>query len=98
MIERSGIAQFTLQPLIMEYLTDRFVERVSAEIEAEKIDLFGRHALIKAQVKDHVRESQVRLILLPIVQQLLNTLGTKGIEKKLKSILSTMQETQLKTS
>ncbi len=92
LIESSGTARFTLQPVIMEYVTDQFVEQMSEEIDTGTIKLFGSHALLKAQAKDYVRESQVRLILTPIAERLLSTLGKEGIEKKLKTMLSTLRE------
>jgi WD40 repeat protein len=92
MIETSGTVGFTLQPVIMEYVTDRFAEKVTEEIEAETIGLFGSHALIKAQTKDYVRESQGRLILMPVAERLFGILGKEGIEKKLKKMLSTLRE------
>src|SRR5205807_4363523 len=70
MVETSGTAQFTLQPVILEYVTERFVEQVEEEIRTEAIGLLGSHALIKAQTKDFVRESQVRLILTSIAERL----------------------------
>ncbi len=92
MIESSGTARFTVQPVIMEYVTDQFVEQMSEEIDTGTMKLFGSHALLKAQAKDYVRESQVRLILMPIAERLLSTLGKEGIEKKLKTMLSTLRE------
>jgi WD40 repeat protein len=92
MIENSEIACFTLQPVILEYVTDGLVERVFKEIKTEAIELFGSHALIKAQAKDYVRESQVRLILMPIAQHLLTILGKEELEKKCKSMLSTLRK------
>ena len=61
----------TLHPVIMEYLTDRFVDRVSEEIKTERLEFFERYALLKAQAKDYIRESQRLLILQPLVQRLL---------------------------
>ena len=98
MIETSGTACFTLQPVIMEYVTDRFVERISEEIETQTIGLFGSHALMKAQAKDYVRESQIRLILVPVAGRLLSNVGKDGIEKKLKNILSALRETHSQKS
>jgi WD40 repeat protein len=92
MIEIIGSTRFTLQPVILEYVTDRFVEQVCEEIDTESIGLFDSHALIKAQAKDYIRNSQVRLILAPIVDYLLTTLGKEKTEKKLRSILSTLRE------
>ena len=61
---------FTLQNVVMEYLTDRFVSKVTEEIKTQKIDLFNHHALIQATAKDYVRETQIRLILHPTANQL----------------------------
>jgi WD40 repeat protein len=65
LIETMG-KQFTLQNVIMEFVTDRFVEQVSGEINTQKFDLFHTHALIKASTKEYIREAQVRLILKPL--------------------------------
>jgi WD40 repeat protein len=93
MIEISGMARFTLQSVIMEYVTDELIKQVYKEIKAEDIGLFGSHALIKAQTKDYVRESQVRLILMPVTERLLTTFGKVGSEQKLKSILIALHDT-----
>ncbi|WP_088430126.1 WD40 domain-containing protein [Halomicronema hongdechloris] len=58
--------QFTLQNVIMEFATDRFVEQVSGELNTQQFDLFHTHTLIQATAKDYVRETQMRLILEPI--------------------------------
>ena len=89
-IEKSA-ALFTLQPVVMEYLTDRLIEQVCAEIQTGKIDLFNSHALIKATTKDYVRETQVRLILKPIAERLLTTLGAKA-SVPLQQIITTLRE------
>ncbi|MGD1929224.1 MAG: NB-ARC domain-containing protein [Leptolyngbyaceae cyanobacterium] len=65
LIETVG-KQFTLQNVIMEFVTDRFVEQVGQELGTFHFDLFHTHALIKATAKDYIRETQVRLILKPI--------------------------------
>ncbi len=95
MIETSGTKRFTLQPVIMEYVTNELIKQIHVEIDTEEIKLLATHALIKAQTKDYVRDSQIRLILLPIAQQLLNTIGKEGLEKKLNRMLSTLRETHL---
>src|SRR5205807_5227116 len=87
MIEISGTGRFTLQPVIMEYVTDKFVENVCKEIDVQVFDLFESHMLIKAQAKDYVRDRQVRLILIPVADYLLTKFGKEGSEKRLKGIL-----------
>jgi Tol biopolymer transport system component len=94
MIETSGNGSFSLQPVIMEFVTERFVEQIYKEIDAETISLFDSHALIEAEAKNYIRESQVRLILIPLAQRLLSSLGKAGLEKKLRNILSILHEMQ----
>jgi len=71
LIETVG-KQFTLQNVIMEFVTDRLVEWVSQELEDQGFDLFHTHALMQATAKDYVRETQVRLILKPITTSIVN--------------------------
>ncbi|MBE9135743.1 NACHT domain-containing protein [Nodosilinea sp. LEGE 07088] len=71
LIETVG-KQFTLQNVIMEFATDRFVERIGKELKSQQFDLFHTHALIKATSKDYARETQTRLILIPIVSPIDN--------------------------
>jgi WD40 repeat protein len=68
-----GTAGFTLQNVVMEYVSDRLVEQISDELSNGTLELFNTHALIKATAKDYVRETQVRLILQPILNGLNNT-------------------------
>lgn len=71
LIETVG-KQFTLQNVIMEFVTDRLVEQVYGELKSQQFDLFHTHALLKATAKDYVRETQLRLILKPIAGQIEN--------------------------
>jgi WD40 repeat protein len=62
---------FTLQPVVMEYVTTVLIDRVCEEINTLNVEIFNSHALIQAQTKDYVRESQVRMILAPLADRLL---------------------------
>jgi len=95
LLEKSGSAQFTLQPVIMEYVTDGFIELIYKEILSGTVKLFGHHSLIKAQAKDFVRESQVRIIAQSLIKRLLLTVGEEESESKLTSILAILRETGL---
>ena len=91
LIERSA-ARFTQQPVVMEYVTVRLIEWVCAEITTQKINLFRSHALVKAQAKDYVRDTQVRLILQPVVDGLIVSLGSpERIDNSIKQILAPLQ-------
>ncbi|MBW4640571.1 MAG: NACHT domain-containing protein [Gloeocapsa sp. UFS-A4-WI-NPMV-4B04] len=90
LIEKSTTG-FTQQPVVMEYVTEQFIEQVYQAISREDIQLLMKYALIKAQAKDYVRASQIRVILEPIVSKLLANFRTKDIELKLKQILLKLQ-------
>jgi WD40 repeat protein len=93
LVEKST-AFFTLQPVVMEYVTQRLIEIVCQEIETENLDLFRCHALMKATAKDYVREIQIRLILKPIIDGLLTvTKSKKNLENHLTQIIARSRET-----
>ena len=83
---------FTLQPVVMEYLTDTLISQVSVEIISGKIGLLNTHALIKATSKDYIRNSQMRLILHPLKRLLEKEYGTEGIKARLKQILTNLRK------
>ncbi|AFY93328.1 NB-ARC domain-containing protein [Chamaesiphon minutus] len=76
LIEKSS-GCFTLQPVVMEYVTAVFIEQICEEITTLDVAIFNSHALIQAQTKDYVRESQVRMILVPLVDRLMGKLRSK---------------------
>ncbi|MEH1864206.1 MAG: NB-ARC domain-containing protein [Nostoc sp.] len=93
LIEKTG-SLFTLQPVVMEYVTSSLIEQVCEEIVTQKIDLFRCHALMKATGKDYVKDTQVRLIIKPVIDGLLNALRSKrNIENQLTQILTKLRET-----
>jgi WD40 repeat protein len=95
----TGIQQFTLQPVVMEYVTERFIEQICAELqhtsESEtlaSLHLFRYHALIKAQSQNYVRLSQIKLILEPILSELLSSFGsTENLAHILTGILNRLR-------
>ncbi|GHO44329.1 helix-turn-helix domain-containing protein [Ktedonospora formicarum] len=97
MIENSNGSRFTLQPVIMEYVTDALVENVCQEIERKQYSLLTSHALIRAQAKDHIRNNQIRLFLEPIGLQLLTKLGKMECEARLKEMLKDLQNQRPQT-
>jgi WD40 repeat protein len=58
---------FTLQPVLIEYITGQLIEKVCGEIESVAPNTLNSYALMEAQVKDYIRESQKRVIIEPIV-------------------------------
>ncbi|MBE9130108.1 NACHT domain-containing protein, partial [Coleofasciculus sp. LEGE 07081] len=86
-------AGFTQQPVLMEYMTERLIEEIEQEITNKQLALFNHHALLKAQAKDYIRDSQIRLILQPIINRLLTACGSKeNLENHLVQILEQRRE------
>jgi WD40 repeat protein/transcriptional regulator with XRE-family HTH domain len=90
LIEARDSASFTLQPVILEYVTNDLVKRASDEFIAGDTSspvIWQSYALIKALAKEYVRASQVRMLLAPIAHNLQAAVGEEGIERRLKDWL-----------
>jgi hypothetical protein len=74
LIERKD-RRFTQQPVVMEYAIEKLLRMVRQEICSGSPQLLLRYALMKAQAKDYVRESQIRVIVLPLLTMLESDLG-----------------------
>lgn len=85
--EGGGKISFTLQSVVLEYVTDRLVEDVTEEITSGRPMLLVDHAMIQAQARDYLRQSQERLIGLPILARLKVHLGQVGTEQRLLALL-----------
>ena len=78
-IEKS-MGLFSLQPVLIEYFTDKFIENITSNIInltfindkyiPLEFNLFSTHAIIKASSKEYIRESQIRLFIEPIIEYL----------------------------
>ena len=84
---------YALQNVILEYVTEKFVEQIVQEIDTQASRMLTSHVLVKAQAKEYVRESQTRFIRKPIADLLKEMYGKPGTEKKLKALLSVLRET-----
>jgi DNA-binding HxlR family transcriptional regulator len=89
-------ALFTLQPVVMEYAASQAIAEICEEIVTRKILLFNRLLLIKATAKDYERETQIRLILNPIKDMLLGSLGSqRNLENQFAQIIAEWRPTHL---
>jgi WD40 repeat protein/transcriptional regulator with XRE-family HTH domain len=93
LIEKRESRRFTLQPVIMEYMTAHLVERAASEFETDAPQTWVRYAFRKAQAQGYVRESQQRLLLAPIAQQLLARAGIQGVEQRARDLLAHQRRT-----
>jgi WD40 repeat protein/DNA-binding XRE family transcriptional regulator len=75
LLERGQQASFSLQSVVMEYLTDELCEQMCEEIVLGHPQHLRRVALSQAQAKDYVRQTQVRLLVHPLIARLRSELG-----------------------
>ncbi len=92
LVESSDTALFSLQAVIMEYVTDRFITQIIQELHTGQIQLLSSHALLKAQVRDSARDSQLRFVVAPLINALLadGQMQVGGVQS-LKDLLSSWQ-------
>ncbi|MDQ6662350.1 MAG: WD40 repeat domain-containing protein, partial [Chloroflexota bacterium] len=85
--EAQGSTQFTLQPVIMEYVTKRLLQQAYTQFGSIGESLWTQYALIKAYAKDYVRERQIRVILAPLAEELESNLGKQALIHALNEML-----------
>ena len=81
--ETQAEQRFGLQNVVLEYLTDRLIEISVAELLSGNLNILHRHALLKAQSKEYLRRSQIRLLIEPIVHRLENSLTHSDLSSHL---------------
>ncbi|MBD1848118.1 hypothetical protein H6F89_33135 [Cyanobacteria bacterium FACHB-63] len=69
---------FFLQPVVMEYVTERFVQQICLEFETQELNVWQTHPLLQVQAKDYIREIQTRLIVQPVMERSLSCFGSVG--------------------
>jgi WD40 repeat protein len=77
LIETQG-NRYTQQPVVMEYIIEQILDIATAEILQSQLQWLATHALLKAETKDYIRESQQRLILDPLIARLLAQLHSRA--------------------
>jgi WD40 repeat protein/DNA-binding SARP family transcriptional activator len=81
---------FTLQNVVMEYVTDWLVETVVRELletQEGAISVWHTHALVKASASDYVRDAQARLIMRPVLDHLVARLSREQLAQRLTGLL-----------
>ncbi|MEH1914193.1 NB-ARC domain-containing protein [Nostoc sp.] len=88
----SNTGGFTQQPVVMEYMTKCLIEQVCEEIVTESPQYLLTYASMQAQAKDYIHDSQIHLIVRPILNQLRITLGSADqLEDKLGRLVRKLQ-------
>ncbi|MBW4698273.1 MAG: PD40 domain-containing protein [Aphanocapsa lilacina HA4352-LM1] len=92
LVEKTGEG-FTLQPVVMEFVTRQLIDRVCHDILAGEVGLLESHALLHARGRDYLREAQLRLIVEPTVQRLQSLCGGRSaLEACLGKVLCRLQD------
>lgn len=85
--------RFTHQPVVMEYLTNRFVKQMGDEMISLQLQYFNQYAFIKAQAKDYLRDSQTRVFIEAVLAHLQTRLHTKtAIVAQLQKVLQQLRQ------
>jgi WD40 repeat protein/SAM-dependent methyltransferase len=68
-------SRFSLQPVLIEHITNRIIDAATADLLAGRSGILQTHALMRALARDYVREAQIRLIVVPVLDSLRTALG-----------------------
>src|SRR5581483_10392433 len=89
--QRSGT--FTLQSMVLEYVSTVLIEQATHEIEHQQLKLLTAHSLEQASARDYVRQTQERLLLVPLLASLQSLYQGRGeIEEHLLSLLDQLRQ------
>ena len=67
--------RFTLQNVIREYTLSRLIKQLCLELQQQQFRALNHYALMQTQAKEYLRQSQIRLIITPLIEQLLHHFG-----------------------
>lgn len=79
---------FALQNVVLEYVTDQLIDQICTEIVTGAPEHIHTHGLMRAQDREHIRASQVRMILQPIAERLVAQLGRDELKRRLQLVLA----------
>jgi WD40 repeat protein/transcriptional regulator with XRE-family HTH domain len=83
---------FTLQSVIMEYVTAVLLSEASDEIRNGRLDRLVKHGLELADAKDYVRETQERVLVAPLLERLqAMSPGHSSLEAELIALLDRLR-------
>ncbi|NJM65319.1 MAG: NACHT domain-containing protein [Acaryochloris sp. RU_4_1] len=84
--------KFTLEPFIIDYTINYFVESLFQEIINQKFFTLKKYSLINSKIQSHAREKQARFIIVPILKKLFLHFGSpKTTSNYLNEVLNTQK-------
>ncbi|HEY4383085.1 MAG TPA: NB-ARC domain-containing protein, partial [Ktedonobacteraceae bacterium] len=88
-----GHATFTLQSVVMDYVTTVLIDEITAEIRQGRLNRLVHHVLEQSGAKEYVRQTQERLIVTPILEQMRRLYqGRLEVEERLRLLLDQLRE------
>ncbi|MEO0987559.1 MAG: NB-ARC domain-containing protein [Cyanobacteria bacterium J06639_14] len=88
--------RFTVQPVLLEHITYRFVQQMSQAIVDGELRSLDRFSLMQMSAQDYLRRTQIRVIVQPIQQNCEAKLDpSKSLESHLWHLLQQLQATSL---
>jgi transcriptional regulator with XRE-family HTH domain len=83
---------FTLQSVVLEYVTTQLVAEASHEVEQGQLVRLIQHGLVQAGAREYVRQAQERLLLAPLLAHLQSAaLGHANVEVQVCALLDEMR-------
>ncbi|NEP81818.1 MAG: hypothetical protein F6K39_28875 [Okeania sp. SIO3B3] len=84
---------FTIEPMLIEYITENFITTICQEVKTGKLELFHHHALLLATAKDYIRNTQTRIFIEPIILRLIDIFqGQQNLENHLQFLLENLRK------
>jgi putative hemolysin len=93
-----GERGFMLQNVVLEFVVDYLVEQIIQDLSTQQHTYLDRFALLNAQERQYVRESQARVVLNPVTKRLVALLGEKGASERLEAMLTTLRQEPVRHS
>src|SRR5216110_1366731 len=82
------LGSFTLQSVVLEYVTTVLIAEGSREIKLHRLDRLIQHGLSLSQATEYVRQTQERMLLSPLLTDLRRAYPIQGeLEEQLLSLL-----------
>jgi WD40 repeat protein len=91
--------KFFLQPVVREYLSNKLIEEIIAEIESEQLFLLNQYPLLKSKAKEYIKQAQIKQIIKPLLDKLLSIYKKREkIEIKFHKIIENIRTNSLLVS
>ncbi len=85
-------ATFTLHSVVLEYVTELLVERVSEQVQHAGCEHLISYALEQAEAREYVRQAQERLLVAPVLLRLQASYRqTEAVEEQLLRLLNQLR-------